>query len=80
MRVGQAIFVAAFGSEVEEVVGADEDVETARVSGIGVEDFVRRRSCRRRWRRALLRWGTGPGRRSCSYLAAGHFLFVNETW
>src|SRR5713101_6844493 len=34
----QAIFVATFRREVEEVVGAKQDVEPARISGISVED------------------------------------------
>jgi hypothetical protein len=33
-------FVAAFGSHVEEVVGAEKNIQTAGVGGVGVEDFA----------------------------------------
>src|SRR6185369_997463 len=39
-RVGQPVFVAPFRREVQEVVGADQDVEAAGVGGVGVEDFA----------------------------------------
>jgi hypothetical protein len=37
----EAIFVAALGDEIEEVVNAHEDVESARVCGIGMKNFAR---------------------------------------
>src|SRR5215475_10147863 len=39
-RVGQGVFVAALRHEVEIVVGADQDVQPARIGRIGVEDVV----------------------------------------
>src|ERR1700674_1712694 len=36
--VGQATLIATLGHEVEEVVGADHDVEAPRVSRVGVKD------------------------------------------
>src|SRR5260370_37858307 len=36
----EAGFVAAFGREVEEVVGAEEHVQAASVGRVGVEDFA----------------------------------------
>jgi hypothetical protein len=38
--VREAAFVAAFGSHVEEVVGAEKNVQAAGVGGIGMEDFA----------------------------------------
>src|SRR5580704_10967924 len=37
----EAVFVAAFGSEVHPVVGADLEISSACVAGIGVEDVAR---------------------------------------
>src|SRR5208282_6742295 len=40
--VGKTFLIAALGGDVEEVVGADQDVETAAVGRIGVEDVAGR--------------------------------------
>ncbi len=36
----EAGFVAAFGGHVEEIVGAEKNVQAACVGGVGVEDFA----------------------------------------
>src|SRR5262245_15721799 len=39
-RPRQSVLVAALGREIEEMIGADQDVETATIGGIGVKDFA----------------------------------------
>src|SRR5690348_9034650 len=39
-RPRQRILITALWCHVEDVVGADEDVETAGIGGVGVEDFA----------------------------------------
>src|SRR5258708_16375289 len=39
---GQAVFVAALGDEIEEVIRADQNIQSPRIAGIGMKDFARR--------------------------------------
>src|SRR5215471_4000863 len=39
-RPRQSILIAALGREIEEMIGADQDVETAAIGRIGVKDFA----------------------------------------
>ena len=39
---GQAVFVASFGNEIEEVIRTNENIQAPRVTRIGVKDFSRR--------------------------------------
>ena len=38
--VGQAVFIAAVGHHVEDIVNAEQDIEPARVTRIGVEEVA----------------------------------------
>ena len=39
---GQAVFVAAFGDEIEKVIRTDQNIQSPRIAGIGMKDFARR--------------------------------------
>ena len=39
---GQAVFVAALGDEIENVIRTHQNIQAPRIAGIGMKDFARR--------------------------------------